>query len=167
MGWIKEELGIKGAWVYREVTVVVHAELAHRSKIRKLDVFLKFGLQFGNEDGHVAIERKRVDPNDNKLNGRYVTDGVERFATGWYAKHHRRAFMLGYVLALPVDCVIAHIDAAIQCEYAAVQGGYDLDAALKKQSPHQHSLAIFENAIYRDGEDQIRLMHVFVDMSPQ
>ena len=111
-----------------------------RSKIRKLDVFLKFGLQFGNEDGHVAIECKRVDPNDNKLNGRYVTDGVERFATGWYAKHRRRAFMLGYVLALPVDCAIARINARIQGEYGE-------DAVPKKQPSHQRSLAIFKDAI--------------------
>ena len=68
--------------------------------------------------------------------------------------------MLGYVLALPVDCAIARIDAAIQ-------GEYDLDAALKEQPPHQHSLAIFENAIDRYGEDQIGLIHFFVDMSPR
>lgn len=104
------------------------------------------------------IECKRVDPSDKKLNGRFVTDGVDRFATGKYAKHHRRAFMLGYVLALPVDRVVAHIDAGLQ-------GKYGLDAALKKLSPHRHALAIFENAIKQSGAGQIRLVHVFVDMS--
>lgn len=156
---IKHELGLVNVEVYGEVQVPEDSAPAQTAVLRRPDIFLKFIHQFGNEDAHVAIESKRVDPNDKKLNGRYVTDGVDRFATGKYAMHHRWAFMLGYVLELPVGRAIAHIDAGIQ-------GKYGLDAALKKLSPHRHSLAIFENAINQSGAGQIRLKHVFVDMSP-
>lgn len=155
---IKHQLGLVNVEVYGEVQVPDGSAPAQVDVLRRPDMFLKFIHQFGNEDAYVVIEGKRVAPNDNTLNGRYVTDGVDRFATGTYAKHHRRGFMLGYVLTLPVDRVIAHIDAGIQ-------GRYGLDAALKKLSPHRHSLAIFENTINQSGAGQIRLMHVFVDMS--
>lgn len=155
---IKEDLGFCSVEVYGEFPVVPYSELGQKAKIRKPDIVLKFFRHFGNEDAYVAIECKRVDPNDNTLNRRYVTKGVDRFATGKYAKHHRWAFMLGYMLALPADRVIAHIDAGIQKKYG-------LDAALKKHPSHQHSLAIFENAMNQRGAGQIRVMHVFVDMS--
>lgn len=155
MRQIKDDLEI--VEVYGEVPVA--SSLAHSppSVLRKPDIFLKFIHQFGNEDEYVAIECKRVKANDTTLNSRYVTEGVDRFATGKYAKHHRWAFMLGYVLALPVEGVISYIDNRIIERYGP-------SAALTKHPPRQHSLAICENALTQCDPEQIRLMHVFVDM---
>ena len=50
----------------------------------------------------MAIECKRVKAGDSSLNAKYVSEGVDCFATGQYATGHARGFMLGYVLACPV-----------------------------------------------------------------
>lgn len=52
--------------------------------------------------------------------------------------------MLGYVLAPPVDRVIAGIAADIQAKYG-------WDAALEQHSPHRHSIAIRENTLIQSG----------------
>ena len=157
MRQIKDELGIFGVEVYGEVPIVSDSARFRESALGKPDIFLKFIHQFGNEDEYVVIECKRVKANDTALNGRYVTEGVDRFVTGKYAKHHRWAFMLGYVLALPVEGVISYIDNRIIERYGP-------SAALTKHPPCQHSLAICENALTQCDPEQIRLMHVFVDM---
>jgi hypothetical protein len=69
----------------------------------RIDITLQFLRQFGDEDDYVAIECKRVGAGLNALNARYVSEGVHRFVTGQYSAGHAWAFMLGYVLALPVD----------------------------------------------------------------
>ena len=157
MRQIKDELELVGVEIHGEVQVVSDPVRFRESALVKPDIFLKFIHQFGNEDEYVAIECKLVKATDTSLNGRYVTDGVDRFATGKYAKHHQRAFMLGYVLALPVESVIAYIDTRIRERYGS-------GAALQRHAPRQHSLAVCENALIQVGTGQIRLTHVFVDM---
>ena len=157
MRQIKDGLKPVSIEVYSEVPVASSSAHSPPSVLRKPDIFLKFIHQFGNEDEYVAIECKRVKANDTTLNGRYVAEGVDRFATGKYAKHHRWAFMLGYVLALPVEGVILYIDNRLRERYGP-------SAVLTKHPPRQHSLAICENALIQGNPGQIRLMHVFVDM---
>lgn len=157
MRQIKDDLELVDVEVYGEVPVVSDAVRFRESTLGKPDIFLKFIHQFGNEDEYVAIECKLVKANDATLNGRYVTEGVDRFVTGKYAKDHHRAFMLGYVLAMPVESVIAYIDTRVRAEYGS-------GAALERHPPGEHSLALCENVLIQVGAGQIRLMHVFVDM---
>jgi hypothetical protein len=127
------------------------------SILGRIDITLQFLHQFGDEDAYVAIECKRVRAGDATLNASYVTNGVDRFVTGQYARGHEWGFMLGYVLGMPVDDVVSFIDARLRKVYGDA-------AALKPDSPHPASLAVRESAVLQSGHHTIRLKHVFVDM---
>jgi hypothetical protein len=124
----------------------------------RIDITLKFLHQFGNEDAYVAIECKRVGASLSDLNAKYVSNGVNRFVTGQYGSEHEWGFMLGYVLALPVQDVIGTIDSRLQKVYGAA-------AKLTPEAAHALSLAIFEGALTQHSGHAIRLKHVFVDMT--
>jgi hypothetical protein len=124
----------------------------------RIDITLKFPHQFGIEDAYVAIECKRVGSTFVELNARYVTHGVDRFVTGQYAAGHDWGFMLGYVLALPVEAVITAIDHRIRLTY----GG---QAKLLAEGAHALALAILEGTLVQNGSHTIQLKHVFIDMT--
>jgi hypothetical protein len=124
----------------------------------RIDITLKFLHQFGNEDAYVAIECKRVGASLSEFNTKYVSNGVDRFVTGQYASEHEWGFMLGYVLALPVQDVVGAIDERLQKNYAAT-------AKLTQEAAHTLSLAIFEGALTQKNGHAIRLKHIFVDMT--
>lgn len=124
----------------------------------RIDITLKFLHQFGNEDAYVAIECKRVGAGHSDLNTKYVSNGVDRFVTGQYGSEHEWGFMLGYVLALPVQDVIDAINKRLQTVYGA-------EAKLTPEAAHALSLAIFEGTLVQKGGHAIRLKHVFVDMT--
>jgi hypothetical protein len=124
----------------------------------RIDIILQFMHQFGDETAYVAIECKRVDAGDGSLNSRYVTDGVDRFATGKYAAGHQWGFMLGYVLSLPAQSIIDHIDARIRQAYGEDTGLVALD-------PHPLALAVLENRLLQSGQNPIRLKHILVDLT--
>ena len=98
-------------------------------------------------------------PGDAKLNGKYVSLGVDRFVTGKYAAGHEWGFMLGYVLALPVQNVIDFIDSRMRQVYGK-------PAALQPEPVHPQSLAILASILVQSGHHHIRLKHIFVDMCP-
>ena len=123
----------------------------------RIDIILSFLHQFGQEDAYVAVECKRVRPGDTTLNRRYVSQGVDRFVTGKYAAGHEWGFMLGYVLALPVQDVVAFIDSRIRQVYGK-------PAALQRQPAHPQSLAVLVGTLVQEGHHHIKLKHVFVDM---
>ena len=123
----------------------------------RIDITLQFLHQFGDEDAFVAIECKRVAAANHSLNASYVTQGVDRFASGKYAAGHYWGFMLGYVLALPVETITAAIDQRIQKAYGS-------GAALASGASHPMALAIFENAVAQTSDHTIHLRHIFVDM---
>ena len=125
----------------------------------RIDITLKFLHQFGDEDAYVAIECKRVGTGLSSLNSSYVSNGVDRFVTGKYAAGHEWGFMLGYVLALPVDGVVKSVDDRIRKVYGEA-------AKLSPDTAHSLSLAILEGALHQDGGHTIRLKHIFVDMTP-
>ncbi len=129
------------------------------SILGRIDIILQFLHQFGDEDAYVAVECKRVRPGDATLNGRYVIQGVDRFVTGKYAAGHEWGFMLGYVLALPVQDVIDFLDSRIRKVYGE-------PAALQPEPAHPQSLAILADTLIQSGDHHIRLKHVFVDMLP-
>jgi hypothetical protein len=124
----------------------------------RIDITLQFLRQFGDEDDYVAIECKRVGAGLNALNARYVSEGVHRFVTGQYSAGHAWAFMLGYVLALPVDQPISAINGRI-CQ------AYGQQAKLAAATKHAQALAVLSGALAQGGHT-IRLQHIFVDMIP-
>ena len=125
----------------------------------RIDITLQFLHQFGDEDAYVAVECKRVQAGDPTLNGSYVTNGVDRFATGQYAAGHDWGFMLGYVLALPASAIVEAVDARIRKTYGE-------SAGLTAEAAHTLALAVLEGALAQNGSHVIRVKHVFVDMSP-
>lgn len=125
----------------------------------RIDITLQFLHQFGDEDAYVAVECKRVQAGDTTLNGSYVTNGVERFATGQYAAGHDWGFMLGYVLTLPASAIVEAVDARIRKTYGE-------SAGLTTEAAHSLALAVLDGALAQNGSHTIRLKHVFVDMVP-
>jgi hypothetical protein len=125
----------------------------------RIDVILQFLHQFGDEDAYLGVECKRVSPDDSSLNLRYVTQGVDRFATGQYAAGHHWGIMLGYVLALPMDELIGSIDSRIRERYGDAAG---MDAG----GIHPNALSMSKSALPQgDGGHIIRLVHLFVEMT--
>lgn len=124
----------------------------------RIDITLKFLHQFGNEDAYVAIECKRVGAALSDLNARYVLNGVDRFVSGQYGSDHEWGFMLGYVLALPVQDVVDAIDSRLQKTYGTA-------AKLTPDAGHALSLAILDGALRQKNGNAIRLKHVFVNMT--
>lgn len=124
----------------------------------RIDITLKFMHQFGDEDAYVAIECKRVGASLSTLNSSYVSNGVDRFVTGQYAAGHEWGFMLGYVLALPVEDVVKTINDRLRKTYGEA-------AKLTPEAVHSLSLAILEGALSQKGGHAIRLKHIFVDMT--
>ena len=109
------------------------------------------------KDAYVAVECKRVRAGDATLNGSYVANGVDRFVTGQYAAGHEWGFMLGYVLTLPVQDVVAYIDTRLRKIYGD-------PAALAPEPPHPTSMAVLESTVIQSGQHTLRLKHIFVDM---
>jgi hypothetical protein len=124
----------------------------------RIDITLKFLHQFGDEDDYVAVECKRVGAGLSALNSSYVSNGVDRFVTGQYAAGHEWGFMLGYVLALPVDSVVRTIDDHLRKSYGEL-------AKLTPKTAHALSLAILEGALAQKDGHTIRMKHIFVDMT--
>ena len=128
------------------------------SILGRIDITLKFLHQFGDEDAYVAVECKRVGSGLSTLNASYVSNGVDRFVTGQYAAGHEWGFMLGYVLALPVDTVVQTIDDHLKKSYGKL-------AKLAPEAAHALSLAILEGALAQKDGHIIRMKHIFVDMT--
>ena len=125
----------------------------------RIDIILQFLHQFGDEEAYLAVECKRVRPGDPALNGRYVSEGVDRFVSGQYAAGHEWGFMLGYMLALPAEVVIEFINSRIRRVYGE-------RAKLQNEPSHPRSIAILASTVIQGGHHHIRLKHVFVDMLP-
>ena len=155
---VKKALGLTNLQIHGEYELDNMATNDPRI-LGRIDIILQFIHQFGDENAYVAVECKRVRPGDAKLNGRYVSLGVDRFVTGKYAAGHEWGFMLGYMLALPVQNVIDFIDSRMRQVYGA-------PAALQPEPVHPQSLAILASTLVQSGHHHIRLKHVFVDMLP-
>ena len=155
---VKGELGLTNLEIHGEHEIDDMAT-SDPSILGRIDIILRFLHQFGQEDAYVAVECKRVRAGDATLNGRYVSQGVDRFVTGQYAAGHEWGFMLGYVLALPAQAVIASIDSRIR-------GSYGEAAALRTEPSHPQSLAVLVSTLVQRQHHRIQLKHVFVEMLP-
>lgn len=153
---VKRELGLTNLQVRGEHEIDNMAT-ADPGILGRIDITLQFLHQFGDEDAYVAIECKRVMAGDSGLNGSYVTQGIERFASGKYGAGHAWGFMLAYVLALPVKDIIAAVDQRVRKTYGEA-------AALQESTNHPYALHVMENVLAQSGHDVIRLRHIFVDL---
>ena len=125
----------------------------------RVEITLKFLHQFGDEDAYFGIESKRLGAGLHQLNKRYVTEGVDRFVSGQYAKGHPWGMMLGYVLALPVGQSVKSIDGYIRQAYGEA-------AKLQPAPSHELALAVLLGSLVQGGSTHvIRILHVFVDMT--
>lgn len=125
----------------------------------RIDIIFQFFHQFGDEDAYLGVECKRVSPGETSLNGRYVTQGVARFAIGRYAAGHHWGMMLGYVLKLPAADLITRIDRSIRERYGEA-------AKLEDVASHPHALSLHACRLPQGNSGHvIRLMHIFVDMT--
>lgn len=126
----------------------------------RIDITLKFLHQFGDEEAYLAIECKRVAAGDTTLNKKYVTQGVDRFVTGQYAQGHYWGMMLGYLLEPPVSPVVDEINRRIEHTYGST-------ATLEALSAHAEALSMHTGALAQGTAGHIiRLLHIFVDMTP-
>ena len=110
----------------------------------RIDITLQFLHQFGDEDAYVAVECKRVSAGNSSLNSKYVSDGVTRFVAGKYAAGHAWGFMLGYVLALPVDDIVTWLEHRIVKKYGTA-------ATLVQDTVHPLSLAALDGLLPQPG----------------
>lgn len=155
----KQRLGLTNIEIGGEFEVLDVDDPAAATKGR-IDITAKFRQHFGDEDAYLGVECKRVAPGDATLNRAYVADGVDRFATGQYGLGHPLGMMLGYVLKLPHGTLPVDIDVRIRKSYGEL-------AKLADMECHTDALSMHEGDVPQgiDGH-LIRLIHIFVDMSP-
>ena len=125
----------------------------------RIDIVFRFRHQFGDEDAYLGVECKRVRPGDSSLNGKYVTEGVARFASGRYSAGHVLGMMLGYVLRLPLEDLLEVIGNRLRTTYGE-------EAAWSEEHKHELAVAMSANVVSQlPSGHKIRLLHIFVDMT--
>ena len=67
-------------------------------------------LKFQVHDPHAIIECKRIAGNHASLCRLYVISGIDRFRTGQYARNHRVAFMVGYLISGQAAAAVSGIN---------------------------------------------------------
>lgn len=153
---LKKELGLSNLEITGEFELL-DLSTDDPEVLGRIDIVLRFLHQFGDEEAYLGVECKRVGNGEAKLNQRYVTQGVSRFATGQYGAGHHHGVMLGYVLKLPSTTVVESIDARIRANYGEEAKLVDLDAHAEALSMHSGDLA------QGTAGHVIHLTHVFVD----
>ena len=67
--------------------------------------------EYNEHDPHAIVECKRVAGNRTDLCREYVVEGVDRYATGKYARNHAVGFMVGYLLSGDAGSAAAGVNA--------------------------------------------------------
>jgi hypothetical protein len=153
---LKKELGLSNLEIWGEAELL---DLGNDDPevLGRIDIILRFLHQFGDEDAYLGVECKRVGNGESTLNQRYVTQGVNRFATGQYSAGHHCGMMLGYVLKLPAAALVKGIDARIRATYGETAMLVDLET-------HPEALSMLSGVLAQGTASHIiRLTHVFVD----
>lgn len=156
---LKKELGLSSLEINGEFELL---DLSNDDPevLGRIDIILRFLHQFGDEEAYLGVECKRVGDGRSTLNQRYVTQGVDRFATGKYASGHHWGMMLGYVLKLPKAALVDGIDARLRVTYGASARLWDTETHVDALAMHLSELA------QGSGGHVIRLIHIFVDTTP-
>lgn len=156
---LKKELGLTNLEIGGEFELL-DLTTDDAEVLGRIDIALRFLHQFGDEEAYVGIECKRVAHGDSTLNHRYVTHGVDRFASAQYGAGHHWGMMLGYVLKLPAAELVKGIDHRIRKTYGE-------DAKLEVIDAHADSLSMHCGELLQSKQSHaIRLVHIFVDMTP-
>lgn len=131
------------------------------SLLGRIDISLKFRRQFGDEDDYVGVECKRVGAGAtySSLNGNYVVEGVDRFVVEKYGAGHTWGFMLGFVLAVPIQKLLATIDKKLEKTYGEF-------SKFRDAVQHPAALAVRDSDHIQNSGTLIRLRHMFIDMTP-
>lgn len=156
---LKKDLGLSNLEITGEFELLDLSNNAPEVQGR-IDIILRFLHQFGDEDAYLGVECKRVGHGKATLNQRYITRGVDRFASGQYGAGHHRGIMLGYVLRLPSASVVQGIDVRMQRTYGK-------SAKLAGIYAHPDALSMHEGDLAQGrAGHMIRLTHIFVDATP-
>ena len=118
---MREAVGERGTdYWFRQMTVQAGTESRSSREVLRPDGRTDLSILFGDlkekyneHDPHAVVECKRVAGNRADLCREYVVEGIDRFATGKYARNHAAGFMVGYLLAgdaaSAVACINAHL----------------------------------------------------------
>ncbi len=104
----------------RKMTVLPGTESRSSTDVRRPDgrtdvpvFFSDIREEYNEHDPHAIVECKRVAGSRTGLCREYVQEGMDRFATGKYARNHAVGFMVGYLLsgdaASAAACINAHL----------------------------------------------------------
>ena len=114
---------------------------------------------YNEHDPHAIVECKRVAGNRADLCREYVTEGIDRFAAGKYARNHAIGFMVGYLLSDDVASAAACINARLTRK--------------RRQSEHLGPCVIAPRPWARSSRhsrasaaDPIALHHAFLGLQP-
>lgn len=106
------------------------------------------------------VSDKRVDPRNDYLIGRYVSDGVIRFINGAYSLKVGTAGMIGFVLAGDVSNIVNDINHSM-LEPSRLQSLTTSDH-IKLSTARQTPIPIYESHHLRITAGPISLLHLFL-----
>jgi hypothetical protein len=156
---LKKELGLSNLEITGEFELLDMSN-DDPEVLGRIDIILRFLHQFGDEEAYLGVECKRVGHGEATLNQRYVTRGVDRFATGQYAAGHHWGMMLGYVQKLPTTTLVKGIDARIRTTYGEM-------SKLDTLKSHADALSMHLGDLTQGTEGHIiHVIHIFVDTTP-
>lgn len=116
-------------------------------------LIIEIFAQYGVHDPHAIIECKRIAGSDTKLCRLYVISGIDRFQTGKYARNHRVAFMVGYLISGEAAAAVSGIN-----KYLAGKGRQAEHLEPSNTIKASHT---WKSAHPRTGSSPIELRHAF------
>ncbi len=108
-------------------------------KTGRVDLKIKDINDFENYKAYYIIECKRLD-GKSTLNNHYITNGVDRFLTGYYSSYYGLNAMLGFIVEK-----------------------IDIDENLNKMSISLNSIE--SNKLYSSNHSSLKLFHLMMDFS--
>ena len=109
--------------------------------------------QYGVHDPHAIIECKRVAGGKTNLCRLYVVEGIDRFQTGKYARNHKVAFMVGYLISGETAAAVSGIN-----KYLSGKGR---EAERLEPSNIIKASRTWKSVHPRTGSSAIELRHAF------
>lgn len=144
----------------KEMTVLPGTESRSRPEILTPDgrtdipiLISEIRLKFQVHDPHAIIECKRIAGSNTKLCRLYVVKGIDRFQTGKYARNHRIAFMVGYLISGEAAAAVSGIN-----KYLTGKGRQAERLESSNIIKESHT---WKSAHPRTGSSPIELRHAF------
>ena len=115
---MRSELNESDAPWCRKMTILPGTESSSSPDVVRPDGIVDIPVFFadirerlGEHDPHAIIECKRVSGGHANLCRLYVTEGIDRFASGKYAGNHTDGFMVGYLISGDTESAVTGINA--------------------------------------------------------